>query len=116
MARIREKSLALTTYLIDLIEGSGLTEPPYGYRIGTPREPGRRGGHVAVEHDAGPRIARALKERGVVPDFRPPDVVRLAPIALYTSFRECWETVQHLKAIIDNGEHLKGSAERELVA
>ncbi len=116
IARIREKSLALTTYLIDLIEGSGLTEPPYGYRIGTPREPGRRGGHVAVEHDAGPRIARALKERGVVPDFRPPDVVRLAPIALYTSFRECWETVQHLKAIIDSGDHLKGSAERELVA
>jgi kynureninase len=116
LARIREKSLALTTYLIDLIEGSGLMESPYGYRIGTPREAGRRGGHVAVEHDAGPRIARALKAREVVPDFRPPDVVRLAPIALYTSFRECWETVQHLRAIIDNGEHLKGSAERELVA
>ncbi len=116
MARVREKSLALTSYLIDLIEGSGLTDPPYGYRIGTPREPGRRGGHVAVEHDAGPRIARALKARGIVPDFRPPDVVRLAPIALYTSFRECWETVQHLRAIIDNGEHLTGSAGRELVA
>lgn len=116
MARIREKSLALTGYLIDLIEASGLTEPPYNVRIGTPREEGRRGGHVAVEHDAGPRVARALKARGVVPDFRPPDVVRLAPIALYTSFRECWETVQHLKAIIDGGEHLKGAAERELVA
>lgn len=101
---------------MDLIEGSGLTDAPYHYRVGTPRETSRRGGHVAVEHEAGPRIARALKRRGVVPDFRPPDIARLAPIALYTSFHDCWQTVQHLKAIIDGAEHLKEAGERELVA
>jgi kynureninase len=68
--RIREKSLAQTAYLIDLVEASGLTDPRYGYRVGTPRKSARRGGHVAVEHDAGARVARALKARGVVPDFR----------------------------------------------
>ena len=114
--RIREKSLAQTAYLIDLVEASGLTDPGYGYRIGTPGEPARRGGHVAVEHDAAARVARALKARGVVPDFRAPNVVRLAPIPLYTSFVEIWRAVQTLRAVVDEGEHLTGDEGRELVA
>ena len=115
MDAIRTKSLAQTDYLMGLLEASGLTEQPYAYRIGTPREADRRGGHVAVEHDAGPRIARALKRRGVIPDFRPPDVVRLAPIPLYTSYHDIWQTVRHLRAIIDAGEH-EGEGDREIVA
>lgn len=114
--RIREKSLTATEYLMQLIEGRGLTAPNYGYAIGTPRDPVRRGGHVAVEHEAGPRIARALKARGVVPDFRPPNVIRLAPIAFYTSYAEIWDTVEHLKEIIDTGEYLALSETREVVA
>jgi kynureninase len=114
--RVRAKSLAQTAYLIDLLEASGLTAEPYCYRIGTPREPSRRGGHVAVEHDAGPRIAKALKRRGVVPDFRPPDVVRLAPIALYTSYHDLWQIARHLREIVETGEYLHGPEGRELVA
>ena len=114
--RIRAKSLQQTDYLIELLETSGLTEAPYGYRIGTPREHARRGGHVAVEHDEGPRIARALKRRGIVPDFRQPDVVRLAPVALTTTYLDIWRTVRALKAIVDEGEHLQGEAGREAVA
>lgn len=114
--RVRAKSLAQTAYLIDLLEASGLTTEPYGYRIGTPREPDRRGGHVAVEHDAGPRIAKALKRRGVIPDFRPPDVVRLAPIALYTSYHDLWQIARHLREIVETGEYLHAPEGRELVA
>ena len=114
--RVRAKSLAQTAYLIDLLEASGLTAEPYRYGIGTPREPARRGGHVAVEHAAGPRIAKALKRRGVIPDFRPPNVVRLAPIALYTSYHDLWQVVRHLREIIETGEYLQGPEGRELVA
>ncbi|MGH2534992.1 MAG: kynureninase [Thermomicrobiales bacterium] len=114
--RVRAKSLKQTAYLVDLIEAIGLTASPYSYRVGTPREPDRRGGHVAVGHDAGARINRALKRRGVVPDFRPPDIVRLAPIALYTSYHEIWQAAQHLRDIIDTGEYLAVEAGRELVA
>lgn len=114
--RIRAKSLALTTYLMKLIEVTGLTSAEFGYAIGTPVEPDRRGGHVAVEHLHAAQIARALKQRGVVPDFRPPNVVRLAPVPLYTSFQDVWHTVRHLKEIIQGGEHLQGSASREIVA
>ena len=114
--RVREKSVAQTAYLIDLLEAMGLTEGEYGYRIGTPRDPARRGGHVAVEHDAGPRIAKALKARGVIPDFRPPDVVRLAPIPLYTSYHELWRTACHLCEIVESGDYLTLAGGRELVA
>lgn len=116
IAAVREKSLRLTRYLIDLLEGSGLTAFPYLYAIGTPREDERRGGHVAVEHAEGPQIVKALKARGVVPDFRPPNVIRFAPIALYTSYSDVWQLVQHLRAIIDGGEHRAFAAARDLVA
>lgn len=103
---IRAKSLAQTDYLIDLVEGSGLCDAPYSYRIGTPRDHARRGGHLAIEHDDGLRISLALKARGVIVDFRQPDVVRLAPIALYTTYDEIWRTVRILREIIDTGAHL----------
>lgn len=114
--RIRAKSLAVTDYLVELMETSGLTSDEYGYRIGTPRDHARRGGHIAVEHEQGAAIARALKARGVIPDFRPPNVVRLAPVPLYTSFRDVWQTAQHLREVIDSGEYQRVSAEREVVA
>jgi len=104
---IRAKSLAQTDYLVDLIEQSGLCDAPYGYRIGTPLDRARRGGHVAIEHDDGLRISLALKARGIVGDFRQPDVIRLAPIALYTTYEEIRRTVGILKEIIDTGAHLK---------
>ena len=113
---LREKSLRLTTYLMDLVEASGLLEPAYGYAIGTPREDARRGGHVAIEHAAAPAICRALKQRGIVPDFREPNVIRIAPVALYTRFEDVWLTVQALKAIIDAGEHMALDQGRALVA
>lgn len=114
--RVRAKSLALTRYLMDLLDATGLLAAPYGYVIGTPGDDARRGGHVAVEHDDGPRIVKALKARGGVPDFREPNVIRLAPIALYTSFADVWHVARHLKAIIDGGEHEAYATGRELVA
>ncbi len=114
--QIRSKSLAQTTYLVDLLRSEGLTGYPYYFSVGTPRDEHRRGGHIALEHDSAAQIARALKHRGVIPDFRPPNVVRLAPIALYTTYQEIWTTVRHLKEIVDLREHLALPAGRSLVA
>lgn len=116
IAALRAKSLAQTDYLAHLLEEGGLTAPPYAVAIGTPREPERRGGHLAVEHADAPRIAKALKARGVIPDFRAPNVIRLAPIPLHTTYHELWQTVQALREIIDGGEHLRVAEGRELVA
>ena len=107
---IRAKSLAQTDWLIAQIEGAGLTSEPYGYRIGTPREHTRRGGHVAVEHDAAAAIAQALRARGIVVDFRPPNVIRIAPVALYTRYEDLWRTVEALRDIVDSGEHQRAES------
>jgi kynureninase len=116
MEPVRAKSLAQTDYLARLLVDGGLTVPPYDFAIGTPREPERRGGHLAVEHADAPRIARALKAHGIIPDFRAPNVIRLAPIPLYTTYHELWQTAQALREIIDRGEHLLLAEGRELVA
>jgi len=110
--RIREKSLKATGYLMFLIDEM-LTKKPYNFVVGNPREAERRGGHVACEHEDAKRICEALTARGVPPDFRPPRTIRLSPIPLYTTYEEVRNVVQHLKAIIDNKEHLKYDADKK---
>ena len=94
-----------------------LAGEPYGFVVGTPREHARRGGHVALEHQQeAVRIVKALRARGVVPDFRPPGVIRLAPMALYTSFTEVWHVVRHLREIMERREYETFGAGRDVVA
>ncbi len=92
--RVRRKSLALTDYLIDLVD-----ELPAAFTVGTPRDPQRRGGHVAVEHPEAYRLSRALRDRGVVVDFRPPNVVRICPSPLYTRFVDVHAVAETLREI-----------------
>lgn len=103
--RIRAKSLAMTSYLMALVD-TLLAAPPCSFSIGSPRSDRRRGGHVALERRThADRICAALIERGVVPDYRPPNVIRICPSPLYGTFHEIWQTVSHLKSIIDDAEH-----------
>ncbi|SDG11842.1 Kynureninase [Halorubrum xinjiangense] len=98
--RLREKSLALTDFLIALVDDR-LPE----VSVGTPREHTARGGHVALEHPEAERLSEALRDRGVVVDFRPPNVVRVCPAAPYTSFADVLEVVDEIEAILDSGAH-----------
>ena len=110
---MRDKSLALTSLLIELADRH---LAPLGFEVGTPRERERRGGHVALEHAAAVRITRALKARRIVPDFRPPNVIRLAPVPLYTRYRDVGELVTALQSIVESGEHLQFADARAVVA
>jgi len=114
IGNIREKSLQITGYLMYLIDEM-LGGEPYNYGVATPREPERRGGHVGVTHEDAWRITQALIARGVVPDFRPPNIIRLAPIPLYISYHDVWAVAKHLKAVIDGGEHEAFSDDRGTV-
>ena len=110
--RIHHKSIDHTAYLMERIEELS----PLGYSIGNPRQATRRGGHVAVVHDEAARICKCLKKRGVIPDFRMPDVVRLAPVPLYNTFHETWQTAQHLKEIVEQKEYETVAPGRDLIA
>jgi kynureninase len=113
IGRIREKSLALTAFMMELID-TGLAGE--GFSVVTPREPGRRGGHVALRHAEAARICKALKDARVIPDFRPPDIIRLCPAPLYATFAEAAEVVRILKEIAVRRDYLKYPNVRELVA
>jgi kynureninase len=73
--------------------------------VGTPRAPDRRGGHVAVEHPEAERVSLALRDRGVVVDYRPPNVVRVCPAPLYTRFADVWGVVDRLRGVLDEGAY-----------
>lgn len=93
---IRHKSLALTGYLMELL----VPLEPLGVSTTTPVDPESRGGHVAVQHPHAYQIAQALIGAAVVPDYRAPDTVRLAPSPLYTRFVDVWDGVQRLQEIL----------------
>jgi kynureninase len=110
---IREKSLKINQYLMDLIEHE---LPDMGFVIGNPREDVRRGGHISLEHEEAARICKSLKEHGIIPDFRAPNIIRLAPVALYSSYAEVWQVVQVLKTIMTEKHYKKYPNTREVVA
>lgn len=97
LVRLRHKSLALTEFLMELAD-QGLRE--YGFEIVNPREPERRGGHVALRHPEAARIGKALRSAGIIPDHRPPDLLRMAPAPLYTRFIDCVGAISALKWIM----------------
>lgn len=78
---IRAKAVALTALALDLCAEHGLMSP-------SPRDPNRRGGHVAVRHPEARRLVEDLKVEGVITDFREPDLIRLGCSPLTTRFTD----------------------------
>ncbi|ELY46040.1 kynureninase [Natronorubrum tibetense] len=99
---IRAKSLALTDYLVHLVDEK---LGALNCSVGTPREPAERGGHVAIEHPDAERVSQALRDRGIVVDFRPPNVIRVSPAPLYTRFVDVWEFTERLRAVLEDGAY-----------
>jgi kynureninase len=102
MSALRAKSLALTDLFIALVEqrcvGQGLV-------VITPREHALRGSQVAMSrHEAAYAIVQALIGRGVVGDFRAPDVLRFGFTPLYLRFVDVWDAVEHLRQVLESGE------------
>ncbi len=111
--KLREKSLKITQYMMDLIE---VKLYQYGFTIGNPRLDEIRGGHVALEHDDAMRINEALKANRVIPDFRYPNVIRLAPVPFYVSYEDVFDVVEILEKIMKNKEYEVFSTKRGIVA
>ncbi len=102
---VRERSLALTDHLMARADAL-LPE----MTVVTPRAVQRRGGHVALAHPEALRLSLALRRRGVIPDFRPPDLLRLAPVALYTTEADVDRAVAVIRELLDTGAHLEETA------
>lgn len=109
MEKLREKSLALTTYLSELIE---MRLKHLGFANGTPMEAHRRGGHIALEHDEAYRISLAMRSAGVVPDYREPNVIRLAPVPLYVGFEDVYRVVEIIEDVVVSGKYQDASSDQ----
>jgi kynureninase len=85
LAAVREKSVALTEHAIALADE---VLAPLGAVLASPRDAAERGGHITVDHPRFAEATAALWECGVIPDFRPPDGIRIGLSPLSTSFAE----------------------------
>jgi kynureninase len=97
MARIREKSLALTSLFIELVE-SRLRR--FGLELVTPRNMAVRGSQVSFRHPEGYAIMQALIHDGVIGDFRAPDTMRFGFTPLYLRYVDVWDAVTRLRRIL----------------
>jgi kynureninase len=93
--RIREKGIALTELAIALVDGR-----LDGVWIASPRDASRRGAHVAVTMPNAQRVCAELIGRGVIVDFRRPDVIRLGLSPLTTRFVDVWDGVETIRKLL----------------
>ena len=111
MTALREKSLALTSLFIELVEQrcAGL-----GLELATPRDTSVRGSQVSFARaEGGYAVMQALIARGLIGDFRAgdagapvasPDLLRFGFTPLYTRYVDVWDAVEHLHAVLARGE------------
>jgi kynureninase len=92
MNALRAKSLHLTDLFMELVEA----KLPGTFEIVTPREYARRGSQVSMRHDESYGIVQALIERGVIGDFRTPDVARFGFTPLYLRYVDVYDAVEIL--------------------
>ena len=104
---LRAKSVELAEMFIGLMEGG---HAPSGFELVSPRHPGKRGSHVSFRHPEGYAIMQALIERGVIGDFRAPDLLRFGFAPAYLRFVDVWDAAQILGDVMrtsawDRPEH-----------
>ncbi|MEK7426126.1 MAG: aminotransferase class V-fold PLP-dependent enzyme [Actinomycetota bacterium] len=97
--RVAAKASALTAFGIELCDGFGLSTC-------TPREATRRGGHVSVVHPKARSLCGQLIERGVIPDFREPDIVRLGMSPLTTRFVDVYDGIATIASLTEITDRL----------
>lgn len=111
--RLREKSVRQTEYLVSLWE-EVLT--PFGFTLRSPRDPTRRGSHVSLGHPQGLGIDLAMiRDMNIIPDFRPPDNLRLGIAPVYTSYTDLHTAVMRIRTIMTEGLFEQYAAEAPVV-
>jgi len=101
MTDVREKSVSLTRLFLDLSDD---VLAPLGFTVATPRVDDERGSQVSLRHPDAYGVVQALIARGVVGDYREPDVVRLGFAPLYVRHVDVVAAVEQIAAVIATGE------------
>jgi len=94
---IRAKSIALTEFAIEV---SDELLSSLGVQLASPRDPAQRGSHVTLEHAEFGAAAARLWKMGVIPDFRPPNGLRIGLSPLSTSFSEVYRGLTAVREVL----------------
>jgi kynureninase len=97
LTQVRAKSIALGDLFHRLVEHDGAA---LGLRLVSPLDPARRGSQVCLGHPEGYAVMQALIERGVIGDFRPPDILRFGLAPLYIRHVDVFDAVQVLRDVL----------------
>ncbi len=99
---VRMKSVVLGTLFIRLVQSRCAG---YGLQLASPLDPEERGSQVSFAHrEGGYAIVQALIARGVIGDFREPDLMRFGFTPLYTRYVDIWDAVDRLLHVLASGE------------
>jgi len=110
--RLAAKGRALSDLAVSLVDA---WLAPHGAVLASPRDTARRGAHVTVAHPQAWQVTQALVDRGVVPDYRTPDRVRLGPAPLYTRFVDVWDAMERFREVLESRSFEAYPAERSRV-
>jgi kynureninase len=94
---IRAKAIELTTYAVELAD-SWLD--PLGVTVASPRDAAERGAHVSLRHPDAQTLCVELAHRGVITDFRTPDIIRVGLSPLTTGFTDVWHGLDALRDLL----------------
>ena len=98
MRDVEAKARRLSQFFVDEVEARCGDE----VRLASPRDPVQRGSHVVFAHPEGYAVMQALIDRGVIGDFRAPDLMRFGFTPLYTRFEEVWLAAEILSDILSS--------------
>ena len=102
MAALRAKSQALTAFFIESVEARCAR---FGLTLASPRDASLRGSQVSFAHLAGGyAITQALIARGVIGDFRAPDLIRFGVAPLYTRYVDVFDAAEQLSQVLASEE------------
>ena len=97
--RLSAKSRALSRFL-----RAAVAEAAPGLPCVSPQNPEPHGSHLSYRHPEAYAVAQALIARGIIPDFREPDILRLGLAPAYLRFEDCWHAAQALGEVLASGE------------
>ena len=97
ISAVRAKSRALTAYAVELVDA---WLAPHGVELVSPRDPERRGGHLMLRRAGFREVLDALWARGVIPDYREPDGIRIGLAPLSTTFAEVHDGLAVLRELL----------------
>ena len=101
LQQLREKSMALTDLCIMLLKNECAA---WELEIISPEDASQRGSQVAVSHPQGYAVMQALISRGVIGDFRAPNLMRFGFAPLFLSYQDIHDAVKQLKQILESEE------------